>query len=604
MFNVKNNAIQLGQESVKVVTRSGTQFVPDNIVRFEIPKGLGFLDMKNSYLEAEVEIGVPNQASNVTQPCLSFDPVAGANNLIERMTIRSSSGRVIEELAGYDVYANLHHNATKAEGNENKRTIMEGCAKSLLIQDNPWATQNSAIVPTAVPVSGDGTGLDAASKCWKPIRRKVCLPLLGGVFGVKEQFPVFELGLEVEIILNKALKVLRVASFDDGNTLDQVDCDDITMPAGTPGNFVILSQRAKFNSMGGATAAGLQDPSAVGANEGEYNINSACNLPLRVGQVVRVEGTNAANPGDFTAGNYTISQICQFDNTAGANANKLQIFFTTNIIAANAAPTLNNAITIHQLSATGAPLAEHGVIGYSVNEPRLVLQKVIPPASVAQAVANGVRRGQYSINLNSWVMVNNSIPSSQTTSTNIIAVDLSRVKSILSVPTSQNNTDNLLYANGLQGLYLDANRYIYQIDNKFRPDRHCDLAREQFPAALRAPTADEVPRPYKLGQHPSGFHLFENEKALLAAGLDLKNLNFITPNSGTDNQYNAVMPGSWIVGRSLAGQANASMNIMGKSVILYLDYRAASNMVKLIHNFVIHNRSIVFEGMNGISISY
>ena len=109
MFNVKNNAIQLGQESVKVVTRSGTQFVPDNIVRFEIPKGLGFLDMKNSYLEAEVEIGVPNQASNVTQPCLSFDPVAGANNLIERMTIRSSSGRVIEELAGYDVYANLHH---------------------------------------------------------------------------------------------------------------------------------------------------------------------------------------------------------------------------------------------------------------------------------------------------------------------------------------------------------------------------------------------------------------------------------------------------------------------------------------------------------------
>ena len=277
---------------------------------------------------------------------------------------------------------------------------------------------------------------------------------------------------------------------------------------------------------------------------------------------------------------------------------------TTNIIAANAAPVANTGITIHMLAADGSPLAEHGSIGYQVHEPRLVLQKVIPPANVAQAVANGVRRGQYAINLNSWVMVNTSIPAAQTTSTNQIAVDLSRVKSILSVPTSQSNTENLLYANGLQGLYLDANRYIYQIDNKFRPDRHCDLAREQYPAALRAPNADEVVRPYRLGQHPSGFHLFENEKALLSAGMDLKNLNFVTPNSGTDNQFQAVDAGSWLVGRSLAGQANTSYNMMGKSVLLYLDYRASSNMVKLLYHFVVHNRSIVFEGMAGISIDY
>jgi hypothetical protein len=202
------------------------------------------------------------------------------------------------------------------------------------------------------------------------------------------------------------------------------------------------------------------------------------------------------------------------------------------------------------------------------------------------------------------VIVNTSIPASQTTSTNQIAVDLTRVKSILSVPTSQSNTDNLLYANGLQGLYLDANRYIYQIDNKFRPDRHCPLAREQFPAALAAPAADCNLRPYKLGQHPSGYHLFEVEKALLSSGMDLKNLNFVTPNSGTDNQFQAVEPGSWVVARTLAGQANTSMNLMGKSVLLYLDYRASSNMVKLIHHFVIHNRSIVFEGMNGIAIDY
>ena len=600
MFKVKNNSIQLGQEQVKVVCRTGSTFTEDNIIRWEIPKGLGFLDLKNSYMECEVEIGVPNQAQNATQPPLLFDPVAGCQNLIERMTIRSSGGRVIEELAGYSVYANLHHNATKSDGLMNKRTLLEGCAKSLLIQDNPFCTQNAAIVPEANPATGGGSGLDSAAKCWKPVRRKVCLPLLGGVFNVEEQFPVFELGLEVEVILNKALRVLRVCEMRNGNTLDETACDDVTMGANVAGNFVTLSQRQLFNSLGGGTAAGLV--SAATMSEGEQNITSACNLPFRVGQVVRIAA--AGGGADFTAGNYTIGQIKQFDQTAGANANKIRIFMTTNIIAANAAPAANTGITIHLLEANGNPLAEHGTIGYAVHEPRLVLQKVIPPANVAQAVANGVRRGQYAINLNSWVMVNTSIPASQTTSTNQIAVDLSRVRSILSVPTSQTNTENLLYANGLQGLYLDANRYIYQIDNKFRPDRHCDLAREQFPAALRVQNADEVVRPYLLGQHPSGFHLFENEKALLSAGMDLKNLNFVTPNSGTDNQFLAVQPGSWLVGRSLAGQANTSYNMMGKSVLLYLDYRATSNMVKLLYHFVVHNRSIVFEGMNGIAIDY
>ncbi len=599
MFKVKNNAIQLGQEQVKVVCTTGTTFGEDQIIRWAIPKGLGFLDLKNSYLECEVELQLPNQAQNTAQPPVMLDPTAGGHNLIERLTIRSQGGRVIEELGGYAQYANVHHNATMSEGNQNKRTLLEGCAKSLLMQDNLYCTSNSAIVAEAAPAAGAGSGLDNAAKCWKPVRRKICLPLLGGVFNVSEQFPVFELGLEVEVILNKALKILRVCEMRDGNTLDETDCDNITMGANTAGDYVVLSRRALFNSMGGGSAAGLQVP---GADTEDQAINSVVNLPIRVGQVIRVSATGGG--ADFTAGNYTVAQIKQFDNTAGGESNKIKIYFTTNIIAANAAPAANTGIKIHLLEADGSPLAEHGTIGYQVHEPRLVLQKVIPPASVAQAVANGVRRGQYSINLNSWVLVNTSIPAAQTTSTNQIAVDLTRAKSIISVPTSQSNTDNLLYANGLQGLYLDANRYIYQIDNKFRPDRHCPLAREQFPAALAAPDPDCVLRPYKLGQHPSGYHIFEVEKSLISAGMDLKNLNFITPNSGTDNQFQAVEPGSWLVARSLAGQANTSMNLMGKSVLLYLDFRASSNMVKLIHHFVVHNRSIVFEGMNGIAIDY
>ena len=107
-----------------------------------------------------------------------------------------------------------------------------------------------------------------------------------------------------------------------------------------------------------------------------------------------------------------------------------------------------------------------------------------------------------------------------------------------------------------------------------------------------------------MGQHAEGFHAFEVEKALLSAGIDLKDLSFLTRNNGTDNQFQAVERGCWFVGRTLSSNANTSTNIMGQSVLLYLDYRNDSNMVKLVHHFVVHNRSILFEGMDGVAISY
>lgn len=607
MFKVKNSAISLGQEVIKIPTRLGTSFTENNIIRFEIPRGVGFADLQNSYLEATIRIG--NDSNSTTQadaqPCMMLDPIAGANNIIDRLTIRTlNGGRVIEELASYDVYANLHHSATSSEGTLNKRSIMEGCAKSLLIQDNPYCTNNTAIVPVVAPVTAGETGtgiVGGKDRGWKYVDRKVCLPLLGGVFSTKESFPLFELGLEVEIILNSALKILRVVESRVGTNLDQMDCDDA--PQGqAERDLVIVSGRALFNSMGGATANGLVDPNT--SVQGEQPISSICNLPLRPGQVIRLSAGGGAGIADFTAGNYTIKKIDQFTNgSAAGRENKLAVWLTTNVFA-NPRTGDVTGIAIHQLDANGGLLTEHGQAGYSVNNPRLVIQKVIPPSSVAQAVANGVKRGQYSINLNSYVLVNTSIPASQTTSTNIIAVDLSRAKSILSVPTSQDNNDSLLVGNALQGLYLNADKYIYNIKNKFRPDRHIQLAREQFPATLRTTGTDEVSRPYKMGQHAEGFHAFEVEKALLSAGIDLKDLSFLTRNNGTDNQFQAVERGCWFVGRTLSSNANTSTNIMGQSVLLYLDYRNDSNMVKLVHHFVVHNRSILFEGMDGVAISY
>ena len=576
MFKPRSDSVRIGQDSLLIPSKNGNQFVPGNVLRFDLERNIGFGDLANSYLEFNVDIGVPNQAQNDTQPCMMLDPLCGANNLIERLTLRSQ-GVVLEELAGYSLYANVHYNATNTEGNRNKRCLLEGCAESRLIQDNPYVAQNSAVTAADTP---DGTtGLVVGPYSWKYQTRKVAIPLLGGVFTNPRAFPLLAMPLEVEIIMNDAVKCLRLCEL-----ADSVGCDDT---GGGAQNFLNVTNRQTFNSIGGGTDETPQVPV-----QGEGLINSVKNFPFRCGQVVRLAGGGSLIPG-----NYTIAAIEQYSSAHGTagDRNKIRVQFTVDIDGGGGPAT---GVSIHSLAADGNPLAEHGAFGYSINEPRLVIQKVVPPPQEIEAITRAVSKGNYSQDIVSWTEVNNAIPASQTASTNIIATDLTKVKSILSVPTTQ-AVDLVTNSNSLQGLYLDADRYVYQINNKIVPDRRVSLVREQFPT-LRAVAAEEVDRPYKLGNYHSGYHLYEAEKALRSANINVQELGFLTKNNAIQN---ADRVGSWFVGRSLASGVGSSQNLVAKSVLLYLDYRTTSNMVKLLHNFMVHIRTISI-GIDGVALFY
>ena len=66
---------------------------------------------------------------------------------------------------------------------------------------------------------------------------------------------------------------------------------------------------------------------------------------------------------------------------------------------------------------------------------------------------------------------------------------------------------------------------------------------------------------------------------------------------------NAINSGDWLVGRALGAGVGTSENLVGKSVLLYLNYDAASGMVKLLKNFLIHVRTISIS-QEGISVYY
>jgi len=596
MFRPRDESARIGIDEVKIPCRNGTEFSEDGIVRFELPRNVGFAQLSNAYIELDIELtnplNTPTQAA--AQPALMLDRLCGASSLVNRLTIRSE-GRLIEQLDGYNVMTNLVNNATDTRGSLNKRSRLEGCAASYQIVDSPFCSTNRCIRPIALPaVTPMVTGLTTAADCWKPLRRKVCLPINSGLFNSPHAFSLAMMPLEVEIILERALRAMRICNVGDGI----LDIQGKNLAGGTnPGDYqrrqIYVDARALYNGIGGNTP--VPATAAAPSLAGEQNLNMLNNFPLRVGQVVYIDGTNVT-PGEFT-----IEAIGVIANGEATNQGEVCIAFTTDVVNNTAAST---DLVISQLAVgTNAPLAAHGAFGYRVFNPRMVVPKVVPPPETVQAMYQAMSRGAISQDIVTYTSYDNAIPASQTASTNIISAELTRCKSILSVPLTQSNLDNLNNSNAISGQYLRASQYEYQINNKLVPDRRVDLLRE---AAANNPLVaiglDSVVRPYRLGTHPGGFHIFESEKALRSADIRVKNLNFITQNANVTT-FDALEPGCWFVGRSLSANSGTSQNLVGKTAQLYLDYESTSNMVKLLRNFVVHIRTIEF-GMSGIQIFY
>ena len=597
MFKPKSSDIQIGQELVRLPCENGLLFSGDNNnqVRFRIPRNIGMAQLSSAYVEVDVQIG---STSDVTQPCLQLDRIAGVQSCINQMTVRShDSGRVIEQLRQYNQYAHLHYNSTTDEGIMNKRSRLEGCANSYLISENPFVTQNENCLVSAATGAGTqaanattaSTGLSVESQCWKQVSRKVTIPLLGGVFGRAAAWPLMGIPLDVEILLEKSLRCLRAAE----NSID-VPCEatDVGGAVATT-DVLIVSERAKWSGMAGNVDAVL--PTAI--NVGETDINPLANFPFRVGQKIAVKNTPTATGVEVIV----ISTIARIEVLSSAGTTTAP-YAAGDVFGRIAVTTVADwvpiggatGISISVVDANGSAVSDTAV-GYSWSAPQLVIPKVVPSPGKVQAIANLMAKGEYSMDINSFALYSNAINGGQTSSTNIIPADLSRVKAILSVPIEQVDQDRLTNSNALAGQYLNAESYQYSINNILRPDRLVDLQREQYPVNVDVVPADAIRRPYQLGKYPGALHLHEARKALIASNTNTMNLQFITKTMAQG--------GGYVIGRQL-GSLGSSENLVSRSVILYLNYiSGASLSLKLLQNFLVHTRTVAV-GLDGVSVLY
>ena len=579
MFKVRSDGIKMGMDQIRIPCRNGLNFNENTLIHFDVTRDVGFADLRNSFVEAEINL---NGSANA--PCCQIYRNVGASAIINRLVIRSM-GRLLEEQNQYNLFANMKYLATEDEGILNKRSRLEGCAKSYKIGQNPWVTQNSVNVGVAFTDIGD---------TWRFVDRKVQIPLnCSGVFNKQQLHPCLAVPLEVSLLLERNARCMLVNPEDVIFTLE--DAGGVADAA----SFKVATQ-IKY----GINAAAATYPN-------DDHLNVIANLPLRIGQRVLLKKTggvgNLANAGKVNITTLNISAagviIIQFGNADGTVVN-----YTDGAVTGLTLQVLNDDGTLFTDSATANGITVTGqTVAYQVKNPQLVVPKVIPSPSYTSAISVAIAKGNYAIDVMSWTNYQQAIPGAVSNSTTIIPADLSRAKSILSVPVEQTNLDAFNSLNNIQGKYLNAQEYEYQINNKLLPDRRVPLAREanaQFTTGtevIDGVTARYISAPDNAGGSVlGGLHVYETEKALMDSGYDVKNLRFLgkTNNTAADGLHD----GFWLVGRSL-GPYGTSQNLMGISSILYLNYLNGAGPLKLLNNFVMHIRTIQLTP-EGVTLRY
>lgn len=567
MFRVKNSSMVMGYDSIKIPCRNGLEFGENNNqIVFDLGRDIGMANLKNAVIEIDVNI---NGSANA--PCLQLNRVNGGQSLIQRIRVRSN-GRLLEELDNYNLYSALHYAASQDNGILNKRSITEGCAHSYKIQDNPFVTQNEA--------AAAGAALNTAAQCWKYIDRKLQIPLLGGIFQSERSIPLMAIPLEIEIILAKGVH----AMYSNPVLTDGLACNDVGA-AQVAALVLTAAECRKFGVVGNANEFPT-DP----------KLNMKSNFPFRVGQRVLVQKTGGAGTL-VNGGQFNITSIT--DDGAG----RIEIGFGNNINDANAMTGVTiSATNDGSLFTNAAAAGGHNVVAqtvnYQVKNPRMIVPKIIPAPAFTKAMGAAIAKGAYAFDIVSYTDYPININGSTTKSTNTIPADLSRVKALLSVPTEQADVDKFDNVRALQGRYMGAESYEYQINNRMVPSRLVELSREGHGSFILGQHGYINVPSYALGSCLAAVHTHEVEKALADADIDVRNLTFLGKTSVNDD----LTDGYYLVARTL-GPYGMSENLMGISANLYLNYDGTNQNLKLLHNFAVHIRTIQL-GPSGVVLRY
>jgi hypothetical protein len=462
-----------------------TNFRAGQIIRFVIPRSIGYWDPHTSRLQLEVQTELNNYKMCFSHSC-------GAASLIDMVRV-SQNGIVLSETTEYATLANLFTTYSDSLSIKQRNSTQNG-ARDLVLgpdlgtgaifpnyeaQPVPYGnlqrhqTTSGAILGQCL--NGDGSvAMDLTSKKYQLEMRGI------GLFELLNAVPSIAIG---DILIE-----IRLVNFN---------------------RSALMVHPATAIPQVGANAA---NASTIVVSPPFNGFSNLADSPYVVGQTVQITGPN----GEAVTGsaNQVITALSQNDTTGDITITGAGAFNGGNLGA---------SFSIIAGTDTNAQLAD--ATAFVVSRASMLLQVVSPPQQYVQETANKVAQDGLVLDLNTYTTYRTSITAGINQVTCDIPAMMSRARGILSVPRLNNNTSEFNTYNAdnrdksnILGQYEQLLRYRTQIGELYYPNQ---------PVQLDQMIKQSI-------THFSAQHIVEIEKCLNACKIPLRSLlstkqNFVIP---------------------------------------------------------------------------
>jgi hypothetical protein len=462
--------------SYQVISPADNQvdYQSGQIVRFTIPRNIGFFDPHCSRVQFEVATTGNNYKMCFGQDC-------GVASLIDMVRV-SQNGVVLSETTEYSTLANMLCSYSESLSVAQRQATQNGARDYVNLDgnktDNQSQTDTSGVI-LGEPLNGDSSvAMDRTVKKYQMEMRGI------GLFELLSVVPSIALG-DVLVELRLASQNVQGIKVHPATSVRQtcaaVTDGDTTITLTPPFiGFTNLSDSPYVNGM----RVVLSDADGTGASADVINI------------------TGASQTSAFTG------------------ATDGQIVLACNAVTANSATKVGVVIT----RGSDDVVAVDPTTAFVVRKASMVLQVVRPPPQYVESIAKKVQEGLM-LDLNTYTTYRSTIRSATRNQTLDIPSFVSRARAVFSVPRFQSGalgnvqaafTLNNATDYDTQGQYQQLANYRTQVGELYYPNQ---------PVAL-----DQFLNSY----HFSAQHIVELEKALRAASIPLRNLkkakqNFVVP---------------------------------------------------------------------------
>lgn len=412
-------------ESYQVIQPADNQtdFLPGQVIRFKIPRSIGFWD---SHL-SKIQFNVKTTGANYKM-CFN-SPYAGLASMIDMVRI-SQNGKVISEILDY---ATLQH-------------FIKGYELSLS------GLQREAVQKGLVDYAiNDNTGYKALSdQCLvgQGIHRSGAVSMANAQQDVKFQMSLdfvslFEI-LEIvpSVVLGDLLLEIRVSP-----TKEQI--------------LKVLPATGVAHTCSAFPAAG--NPLVVTLTPPFTGFTCLADSPFVVG--MRVASVAAGVTG---ATNYPITALSE-----AAGTGVITLTTTTNVTAADA------TLTSLRITTGSDGVEAPSLTNFLVSKSELQLQVVKPPTQYVMDIVGEAERGEMFIDVDTYTTYRSNILAGIKNQTIEIPTTQSRVKAFFMVPRFGNQTGTLSIYNdtdfNYDGVYGNLRHYRSQIDGIYYPNTPIEL---------------------------------------------------------------------------------------------------------------------------------